>query len=167
MRNKVLICFFGVLMSAFVVEIGSTIGDFSFSPPIPSSRTVWHTDDPCAGAEYPNRLGQKSCRTKVSRSFGIFVPDFAPKFCSEFAPNFSRTFRASFRGRRRPEKFTKNPRHFSMQNSQANTKKIFTKVFWRAAKVRIYIYIATFTCRRHCLALKYQDHFSTPNPQVC
>ena len=33
--------------------------------------------------------------------------------------------------------FTKSPRHFSMQNSQANTKKIFTKFFWRAGKVTI------------------------------
>ena len=33
------------------------------------------------------------------------------------------------------KKFTKNPRHFSMQNSQANTKKIFKKFFWRAGKV--------------------------------
>ena len=82
-------------------------------------------------------LGQRSCRTKVSRSFRIFLPQFCPEFCSEISPNFSRTFRASFRGKRRPEKFTKNPRHFSMQNSQANTKKIFTKSFWRAGKVII------------------------------
>ena len=34
------------------------------------------------------------------------------------------------------KKFTKNPRHFSMQNSQATTKKIFTNFFWRAGKVR-------------------------------
>ena len=34
------------------------------------------------------------------------------------------------------KKFTKNPRHFSTQNSQANTKKLFTKFFWRADKVR-------------------------------
>ena len=34
------------------------------------------------------------------------------------------------------KKFTKNPRRFSMQNSQANTKKIFTKFFWRAGKVK-------------------------------
>ena len=33
------------------------------------------------------------------------------------------------------KKFTKNPRHFSMQNSQANTEKIFTEFFWRAGKV--------------------------------
>ena len=32
-------------------------------------------------------------------------------------------------------KFTKNPCHFSMQNSQANTKKKSTKVFWRVGKV--------------------------------
>ena len=86
-------------------------------------------------------LGQESRRTKVSRIFRIFVPNFqfCPEFCSEFFPNFSRTFRASFRERRRPEKFTKNPRHFSMQNSQANTKKIFTKFFWRAGKVRFWV----------------------------
>ena len=33
------------------------------------------------------------------------------------------------------KKFTQNPRHFSMQHSQANTKKIiFTKCFWRAGE---------------------------------
>ena len=68
-------------------------------------------------------------------NFSNFRPESCPEFCSEFSPNFSRTFRASFRGRRRPEKFTKNPRHFSMQNSQANTKKIFTNFFWRAGRV--------------------------------
>ena len=35
-----------------------------------------------------NTLGQKSCRTKLSRIFGIFVPDFVPNF----APNFPRIF---------------------------------------------------------------------------
>ena len=55
-------------------------------------------------------LGQKSCRTKVSRIFRIFVPNFAPKFCSEFSPTFSRTFRASFNmGDGDQKKFTKNP----------------------------------------------------------
>ena len=80
-------------------------------------------------------LGQKNCRTKVSRIFGIFVPDFAPNF----APNFPRIFRGFFAlrfvGNGDQKKFTKNPRHFSMQNSQANTKKIFTKRFWREGKV--------------------------------
>ena len=33
------------------------------------------------------------------------------------------------------KKITKNPRLFSMQNSLANTKKLFTKCFWRAGKV--------------------------------
>ena len=37
------------------------------------------------------------------------------------------------------KKFTKNPRHFSMQNSQANTKKIFTKCFWRGGKVNFWL----------------------------
>ena len=84
-----------------------------------------------------DRLGQESCRTKVSRIFRIFVPNFAPNF----APNFPRIFRGffvlRFVGDGDQKKFTKNPRHFSMQNSQANTKKIFTKFFWRAGKVTI------------------------------
>ena len=71
-------------------------------------------------------LGQKSCRTKVSRLFRIFVPDFALKFAPNFPPIFSRIFRALYRGKRRRKrknkKIFKNPRHFSRQNSQANTK---------------------------------------------
>ena len=68
------------------------------------------------------------------RIFLIFVPDFAPNF----APNFPRIFRGFFvlhfvrNGVQK--KFTRNPRHFSMQNSQANTKKIFTQFLWRAGK---------------------------------
>ena len=81
------------------------------------------------------KLGQKSCRTKVSRIFRIFVPNFAPNF----APNFPRIFRGlfvlRFVGNGAQKKLTKNPRHFSMQNSQANTKTLFTKFFWRAGKV--------------------------------
>ena len=80
-------------------------------------------------------LGQESRRTKVSRIFWIFVPNFAPNF----APNFPRIFRGlfvlRFVGDEDQKKFSKNPRHFSMQNSQANTKKTFTKFFWRAGKV--------------------------------
>ena len=70
-------------------------------------------------------------------NFSIFRPEFCPEFWSEFSPNFSRIFRASFHGRRRPEKIHQKSRHFSMQNSQANTQKIFTKFFWRAGKVVI------------------------------
>ena len=82
-------------------------------------------------------LGQESRRTKVSRVFRIFVPNFAPNF----APNFPLIFQGlscfvSWETETR-KKFTKNPRHFSMQNSQgANTKKIFTTFFWRAGKVK-------------------------------
>ena len=80
------------------------------------------------------KLGQKSCRPKVPRIFKIFVPNFAP--------NFSRIFRGffvlRFVGNGDQKKFTKNPRHFSMQNSQANTKRIFTTFFWRAGKVTFF-----------------------------
>ena len=37
------------------------------------------------------------------------------------------------------KKFTQNPGHFSMQNSQANLKKKSTKVFWRAGKVMVFM----------------------------
>ena len=40
-----------------------------------------------------------------------------------------------FPGKGDQKKFTKNPRPFSMQNSQATMKKLFTKCFWRAGKV--------------------------------
>ena len=83
-------------------------------------------------------LGQKSCRTKVSRIFGIFVPDFAPNFAPNFPRIFQGLFVLRFVGDGDQKKFTKNPRHFSMQNSQANTKNIFIKFFWRAGKVTSY-----------------------------
>ena len=73
-------------------------------------------------------------QNESSRTFRIFVPNFAPNF----APNFSRIFRGffvlHFVGDGDQQKFTNNPRHFSMQNSQANTKKILTEFFWRAGK---------------------------------
>ena len=88
------------------------------------------------GLSRDNPLGQERRRTKVSRIFRIFVPNFAPNF----APNFPRIFRGlfvlRFVGDGDQKKFTKNPRHFSMQNSQANMKKIFTKFFWGAGKVQ-------------------------------
>ena len=46
--------------------------------------------DPCASdpVKGPTILGHKSCRTKLSRIFRIFGPNFAPNF----APNFPRIF---------------------------------------------------------------------------
>ena len=81
-------------------------------------------------------LGQETCRTKVSRVFRIFVPNFAPNF-APFFPRFFfwGVFVLRFVGDGDQKKFTKNPRRFSMQNSRANTKKIFTKFFWGAGKV--------------------------------
>ena len=77
----------------------------------------------CGKECWTNLLGQQSCRTKVSRIFRFFVPNFAPNF----APNFPRIFRGvfvlHFVGDGDQKKFTKNPRHFSMQTSQANLKK--------------------------------------------
>ena len=50
---------------------------------------------------------------------------FRPEFCPEFPRMFRGLFALRFVGDGDLKKITKNPRHFSMQNSQANTKKIF------------------------------------------
>ena len=63
--------------------------------------------------------------------------NFSPEFCSEFPRIFVGSLRTSFRGKRRPEKNHQKSRHFSMQNSQLNSKKKSTKAFWRAGKVMI------------------------------
>ena len=79
-------------------------------------------------------LGQTSCRTKVSRIIQIFVPNFAPNF----APNLPRIFVLCCLGNGDHWKFTKNPRHVSMPNSQEHSKKESTKALWRAGKVRFW-----------------------------
>ena len=84
-------------------------------------------------------LGQKSCRTEVSRIFRIFSTNFAAEFCSEFSPDFLRSFRASFRGKRRPEKIHQKSPPFSNAKFPGKfRRKNFTEVFWRAGKVEKY-----------------------------
>ena len=87
------------------------------------------------GGSVPLMVRSQKLQNESFRIFGIFVPNFAPNF----APNFPRIFRGffvlRFVGDGDQKKFAKNPRHFSLQNSQANTKKIFTKFFWRAGKI--------------------------------
>ena len=70
--------------------------------------------------------------------FRIFGPNFAPNFAPNFPPNFSRTFRASCSWETETRKNSpKIPAIFSMQNSQANTKKSIHKMFLRReGKVR-------------------------------
>ena len=79
-------------------------------------------------------LGQKSCRTKIPRIFGIVVPNFAPIFRTKFPPppQFLRTFHALFPGRQRPLKIHQKSCRFSMPNPQADSKKKSTKVFWES-----------------------------------
>ena len=90
---------------------------------------------PCDTGSMAIFLSQKSCRTKVPQMFSNFRPEFCPEFCSEFFPNFSRSFLLRFVGDGDRKKFTKNPRLFSTQNPQANSKRKSTKVFWGASKV--------------------------------
>ena len=89
----------------------------------------------------PKSLGQRSGRTKVPRIFRIVVPNFLPNFAPNFPRIFQGVFVLCFQGNGDQEKFTKNPRPFSMQNSQATTKKLFTKCFWRAGKLKIARYV--------------------------
>ena len=79
-------------------------------------------------------LGQKSRRTKVPRIFRIFIPNFAPNSALDFPRICRGVFVLRFVVNGDNQKFPKNPRHFSMQNSQANTEKKFTKGFWRGDK---------------------------------
>ena len=94
------------------------------------------------GKPIRNFIRSGKLQNESSRISRYFVPSFAPNF----APNFPRIFRGLFAlrfvGDGDQKKITKNPRHFSMQNSQANTKKTFTKFFWKVHKVK-------FHYRRH------------------
>ena len=56
---------------------------------------------------------------------------------SSVPSKFLKIFRASFTGKQRPLKTYYNPRHFSLQNPQANVKKRFTEFLLRAGKVTI------------------------------
>ena len=79
-------------------------------------------------------LGQRSCSMKVPRIFRILSRTL-PRILLRIFLDFSRSFRASFGGRQRPEKFTKNPHHFSMQNSEANSKKKIHKSFLESRQI--------------------------------
>ena len=99
------------------------------------------------GSPTPSQRLAKFVSKKIVRSeklqnesspnfFRIFVPNFLPNFAPNFPRIFWGVFVLRFPGNGDHKKFTKNPRPFSMQNSQADTKKKFTKCFWRAGKVK-------------------------------
>ena len=61
-----------------------------------------------------NVFGQKSCRTKVSRIFRVFVPNFAPNFAQNFPRFFWGFFVLCFVGNGDQEKIhQKNPPFFN------------------------------------------------------
>ena len=95
-----------------------------------------HLAQPCdGGAIVSKTLGQKSCRTKVTRSFWIFVP-ILPRILLRIFPEFLEEISCFvFLGKRRPEKINQKSLPFFNANSQANSKKKSTKVCWRAGKV--------------------------------
>ena len=79
-------------------------------------------------------LGQKGCRTKVSEFFE-FSSRILPRILLRIFPEFFEDFSCFISWETETRKIHKPPPHFSIQNSQANTKKLFTKFFWRAGKV--------------------------------
>ena len=70
----------------------------------------------------------------------FYFSSLSPEVCSKI----SRSFRASFCGKQRPQEIHQNPRHFSVQNSQANSKKKSTKFFWRAGKATLFQVLPLF-----------------------
>ena len=82
-------------------------------------------------------LGQKSRRTKVSRIFRFFVwilPRILLRIFPDFFEEFS-CFILGGGGDGDQKKIYQKSRHFSMQNSQAHSKKKSTTFFWRSVKV--------------------------------
>ena len=97
-------------------------------------------------------LGSEKWQNESSPNFLNFCPGFPPEFCSEFSPNFSRSFRASFPRRRRPEKIHQKSRLFSMQNSQANTKKHIHIIFLESRQTNSYCSrVVAVLCRSQIL----------------
>ena len=88
-----------------------------------------------SGKETLEKKGRKVAEQKFPNCLN-FRPEFYPEFCSEVSRIFRGVFVLRFVGNGDQKNFTKDPRHFSMQNSRANTKKKFTKSLWGAGKVR-------------------------------
>ena len=75
------------------------------------------------GAIVSETLRLEKLQNESSPNFSNFCPEFCPEFCSEFFRILRGFFALRFVGNGDEKRFTKNPCHFSMQNSQANTKK--------------------------------------------
>ena len=107
----------------------ATLVDFlSIATPSGASSTAWSKETILKEKKI---IRSEKLQNESSPNFQNYCPEFCPEFYSEFSPNFLRSFHASFRGN------GENPRHFSMQNSQANSKKKSPQVFWRAGTQKI------------------------------
>ena len=97
--------------------------------------------DQLVTASRGSRLKSKECQVRkvAERKFPEFFElssRILPRILLRIFPRIFRgLFVLRFVGDEDQKKFTKNPRHFSTQNPQANTEKIFTKLFGRAGKV--------------------------------
>ena len=95
-----------------------------FNRPRKRKRTTENWEIPGTKKESHNKLGHEVAERKF--------PEFS-EFSSRILPrNLLRIFVLRFVGNGDQKNSTKNPLHFSMQNSHAKMKKIFTKYFRRA-----------------------------------
>ena len=90
---------------------------------------------------HPFNTVRKVAEQKFPEFFELSCRILPRILCSEFVlrilPEIFEEFLCLLRGRRRPETFTKNLRHFSLQKSQANWKKKSAKFLWRVGKVTV------------------------------
>ena len=94
-------------------------------------------------------LGQESCRTKVSRIFRCFVPNFAPNFAPNFPRIFWGLFVLRFVGDGDQKNFHQKSPPFFNAKFPGEHENLFTKFFWRAGKVSIPGVIPYF-CQSKC-----------------
>ena len=116
-----------------------------------------------AGTRYVERfllLGQKSCRTKVSRIFRIFVPNVAPNF----APNFPRIFRGlfvlRFVGDGDQKNSQKNPRHFQYNIPRQTRKKKIHKILLESRQTNLLWSLKSLHIRSYYLRNVYRNFFT-------
>ena len=85
--------------------------------------------------KHPAREKQHISTNLLGQKFPEFFFEFSSRISLRISLRIFRGFFVlRFVGNGDQKKITQNPCHFSMQNSQANTEKIFTKCFWRAGK---------------------------------
>ena len=86
-----------------------------------------------------NYFRSEKLQNESSPIFSNFRPEFCPRILLRIFPEFFEELSCFVSWETETRKNSpKIPAFFQMQNSQANTKKIFTKCFWRAGTVKLF-----------------------------